>query len=88
MKRYNVQTGWKEIPDNLNPGKVRRYPESKGDIEVIAVNRQTASMCVLVPHIYLGEIVKEISADDPASMSMIPEIPTNFMCGSKLLIAN
>ena len=85
MKRYTVQTGWIEQKDNLNPGKVRRYPEHKGNIDVIAINRRVGELAVLGKHVDLCEIVKEISAKGDRN---IPKVPGNLLCGSKLLIAN
>jgi len=77
MKRYSVQTGWK--------GKDYNVPEEKGNISVLAKNKKVANLCVLVAYIGLSEIVGEISAvGDPNLTS----IPTNLLCGSKLLIAN
>jgi len=77
MKKYSVQTGW-----------IGRVPVESGNIEVIAISRAVARMCVLVDYVDLPEIVAEISADDPTSQGMMPRVPTNLMCGSKLLIAN
>ena len=88
MKHYSVITGWIERPNNLNPAKVHRFPDHKGNIDVIAINREVAELCVLVDHVDLSELVMEISADDPVSRSMMPKTPNNLLCGSKLLIAN
>ena len=88
MKRYSVITEWDKRQDNLNPDKVRKYPRFKGNIEVLAINRQVAELAVLADHVGLGEIVKEISADDPVSQSMMPDIKYPYMCGSKNLIPN
>ena len=77
---YSVQTGWKGIDYNV--------AEEKGNIDVIAINRSVADLCVLVDYVGLSEIVKEIRADDPTSKDLLPPIPSNLMCGSKMLIAN
>ena len=77
MKHYNVQTGWRN-----------KFPERKGNIEILAINRQVAELTVLVDYVDLSQTVKEISANDPVSLSMMPRIPTNLLCGSKNLIAN
>ncbi len=77
MKHYTVQTGWR--------GKDYNIPEEKGNIDIIAINRKVAEMCVLVAYIGLSEIVSEISAKGDRNL---PKIPTNLLCGSKLLIAN
>lgn len=79
MKRYSVQTGWK------NRG---RTPDLQGNISVIAINRQVADLAVLVDYVDLGETVQEISANDPVSLSMMPDIKHPYMCGSKNLIPN
>lgn len=88
MKNYLVMTGWTEIPDNLNPSKPKRFPQFKGNIEVWAINRQVAAMCVLVDFVDLGETVKEITAKDLIGTPLMPNIPNNLLCGSKNLIAN
>ena len=85
MKHYSVITGFTEIPDNLHPDKIHKYPQHKGDIDVIATDRAVASLCVLVEYVDLTEIVQEISAKGDRNL---PSIPTNLLCGSKLLIAN
>ena len=79
MKKYSVQTGWK------NKG---RTPEFKGVVQVFAINRQVGELATLVDHVGLNRQVKYISATDSNSLSLMPKIPTNIMCGSKLLIAN
>ena len=83
MNQYTVQTGWLERTDNL--GKVRRYPQHEGNIDILAINKEVAAMTVLVNYIDLSETVKEISAKGDRNL---PKIPTNLLCGSKLLIAN
>lgn len=85
MKHYSVITGFSEVPDNLCPEKIRKYPQHKGNIDVIAISRAVASLCVLVDYVDLTEIVQEISAKGDRNL---PTIPTNLLCGSKLLIAN
>ena len=55
MKHYSVQTGW------TDGGKV---PSFKGDIEIIAINAQTADLCVLVDYVYMREIISNTSAED------------------------
>lgn len=74
MNRYLVQTGWK--------GNV---PELKGNISVIAISRKVGELAVLVDYVDLSHTIKEISAEGDKNL---PLIPTNLMCGSKLLIAN
>jgi len=85
MKYYSVITSWLDIPDNLNPDKIRRFPEHKGNITVIAINRKVGALAVLVDHVDLSETVKEISAIGDRNL---PKTPTNLLCGSKNLIAN
>lgn len=88
MKHYSVITEWDNIPDNLNPDKIRTYPRFKGNISVIAINRQVADLAVLVDYVDLGETVQEISVNDPVSLSMMPKTKYPYMCGSKNLIPN
>ena len=76
MNHYLVQTGWK------NKGSV---PELKGNIQVIAINRKVAELAVLVKYVWISNTLKEISAKGDRNL---PKIPTNLLCGSKLLIAN
>ena len=85
MKRYSVQTGWRETPNNLHPSNPHRFPEHKGNIDIIATNRSVAELCVLVDYVGLSEIIAEISAEGDKNLS---KPPTNLMCGSRLLIAN
>ena len=85
MKHYSVITGFSEVPDNLHPDKIHKYPQEKGNISIIAISRAVASLCVLVDYVDLSEIVQEISAKGDRNL---PSIPTNLLCGSKLLIAN
>lgn len=85
MKHYSVLTGYKEIPDNLHPDNIKRFPQHKGNIQVIAISREVGDMAVLVDYEDLTETVKEISAKGDRNL---PKIPTNLLCGSKLLIAN
>ena len=85
MKHYSVITGFSYIRDNLCPDKIHKYPQHKGNIDIIATNRAVASLCVLVDYVDLSEIVQEISAKGDRNL---PAIPTNLLCGSKLLIAN
>lgn len=88
MKHYLVQTGWDEHTDNLHPGKVRRYPQHRGNIEVMAINDKVAEMAVIVDHIHLNPVIKEICAKHLIGTKLMPKQDIPILCGSKLLIAN
>ncbi len=88
MNKYLIQTGWDKITDNLFPDKVSRYPQFKGDVEVLAINEEIGELSfVNINNYYFCLVVKEISAKSEEGTRLLPKSNIPYL-GIMNLIAN
>lgn len=78
MKKYFIQTGW------IHGGKT---PSFKGSVDILAINKEVADMCVLTDYVYMREIVSETCAKDLEGTKLMPK-GNDIYLGFGGLIAN
>lgn len=88
MNKYLVQTGWDDFRDVLFPNYYKRYPEFKGDIEVLAINEKIGALSLIgINDYFLCLVIKEISAKDIEGTKILPKSKIPYL-GIMNLIAN
>ena len=88
MNKYLVQTGWGKLSDNLNPKYNFKTPQFKGDIEILAINKNIATLALVdIDDYFLCFVIKEISAKDIEGTKLLPKSKIPYL-GIMNLIAN